>query len=152
MGASKRLTPANHMIVRPLSRRTKPAGWPIWLLFAAWFCVNSPQSLTYNVIVWTRGAQHFSHQERLKADVASILAGRKMPLAGHWEKAPSTRPAALPIPAQAVYRQIDLYAADAVEWFAPPARDLIFPECLRTAPDRARTEPLLTPPRSEVTA
>ncbi|MGD1030911.1 MAG: hypothetical protein ABSA05_07180 [Opitutaceae bacterium] len=130
------------------ARRANPSSWPIWLLFAAWFCANSPQSLTYDLILWTRGAQHFSHQERLRAEVAAILLGKGGKMTAQVEKAPA-RPSAPPIPAEAVMKKIDLYAPIAIASVAPAQPELILPSEFVRAPHRARAEPLLPPPRGQ---
>jgi hypothetical protein len=131
------------------ARRANPSSWPIWLLFAAWFCANGPQAVTYDLILWTRDAQHFTHQERLKADVAAMLSGRSGRMTAQVEKPPA-RPSAPPIPAEAVLKKIDLYAAMVVTSVAPPIRSLILPTCFVRAPNRSRPEPLLPPPRGPV--
>jgi hypothetical protein len=139
------------MGVHHASLRAKTAHWPIWLLFAAWICANSPQAVTYDLIVWVHGARHFSHQQRLKADVAFILGGKKMALAVQLEKAAPSKPFAPPIAAEAVLKKIDLYAPFVIEWIPPCVGDLkVFAKADR-APDRARSEPLLPPPRGQAT-
>jgi hypothetical protein len=142
----KRLAASIKMSGKRIHQCASPARWPIWLLFAAWFCANSPQSLTYELVVWTRDAQHFSHQERLKAEVAAILSGRDGGASRRVEQAPE-RPSAPPIPAEGVLRKIDLFAPLAIASITPQRQELKFPTQFVRAPDRARSEPLLPPPR-----
>jgi hypothetical protein len=142
----KRLAPANKMNANRIHRCASPVRWPIWLLFAAWFCANSPQSVTYELLVWTRDAQHFSHQERLKSEVAAMLSGRGG-AASRSVKQASDRPSPPPIPAEGVLKKIDLFAPLAIVSSAPVRQELQFPAQFVRAPDRARSEPLLPPPR-----
>ena len=128
------------------AKRANASSWPIWLLFAAWFCANSPQSVTYDLIQWTRDARHFTHQERLKADVAAMLSGKNGKMTAQVEKPPA-RPSAPPIPAEAVLKKIDLYAPIGITSVAPPVRNLILPTEFVRTPNRSRPEPLLPPPR-----
>jgi len=115
---------------------------------AAWFCANSPQAATYSFIVWAGDSRHFSHQERLRADVALLLAGRPAPGAPRAVSAAPARPFAPPVPAEAVLKKLDLSAPIAVEGAAPGIRALAFPEPPPGAPFGTRLEPLLTPPRA----
>lgn len=134
------------MSAKRSARRSIPSSWPIWLLFAAWFCANSPQSVTYDLMLWIRDARHFSHQERLKADVAAILSGNGGKVASRVVKTPA-RPPAPPVPAEAMMRKIDWCAPITITSVAPPLPELILPSEFVRAPNRARPEPLLPPPR-----
>ena len=137
------------MGMRASLRNAKPSGWPFWLLLAAWFCANSPQAATYSLIVWAHGARHFSHQERLKADVAFILAGRQPASAPISVASATARPFSPPVPAEAVLKKLDLSAPVAVEAVAPASRGPEYRDPPVRVPYGARLEPLLTPPRGE---
>jgi hypothetical protein len=130
-----------------LRHRGKPATWPFALLVLAWFCANSPQSLTFNVIVWARGARHFSHQERLKAEVAFLLAGphRRAVLAA--ASPPPPAPPVVPVPDEAVVRKIDLAAAGQAALGILPAEAVCFVSADFRAGPAERAEPPLAPPR-----
>ena len=116
---------------------------------AAWFCANSPQAATYEVMIWAKGAQHFSHQERLQAEVAFILSGPKATATEAMAKAGPVRPSLPPMAAEVVLKKLELYALTAVGWLAPPRRALGFPAWSCFPPDRAQPEPLLPPPRGD---
>jgi hypothetical protein len=134
--------------MRPFPRNGRPSGWPFWLLIAAWFCANSPQAATYSLIVWAKGSQHFSHQERLKEDVARLLTGEKaLPGAGIAGPAPA-RPFAPQVPIDAVLKKLDLTAPLAVDAAAPGMRELDYAGPLVREPCGSRYEPLLPPPRA----
>src|ERR1022692_529976 len=91
----------NSMGMRPSLRKKGPAGWSFWLLLAAWLCANSPQSVAYSLITWAMRSQHFTHQERLKADVARLLTGKGAPPAPRLVESVPARPVAAPVPAEA---------------------------------------------------
>jgi len=135
--------------MRASLRNKRPAGWPFWLLLAAWLCANSPQSATYSLIVWVKGSGHFSHQERLVADVARLLEGEGAPLALKTAGSAPARPFAPPVPAEAVLKKLDLSAPLAAESAAPSARAFAHAEPVVRAPCGARFEPLLPPPRAK---
>jgi hypothetical protein len=120
----------------------------VLLLCAAWFCANNPQSATVDLIAWARGARHFSHQERLRADVAFVLAGRPRPMAREVRGSSPARPVAPQVPAEAVIKKIDLYAV-ATSWpIAPPAGEFEYRDGQLRIPEASRQEPLLPPPRA----
>lgn len=108
--------------MRAHSPRPAP-HWPFWLLLAAWFCANSPQAATYEVVVWLGNARHFSHQQRLSADVAFILAGSDAHAVIAAAKAAPARPFAPAVPAEATLKKIDLIVTLSSEWL--PATALV---------------------------
>ena len=131
----------------PEMHRKKPAGWPFWLLLAAWCCVNVPPAATCGALDWMIGAAHFSHQARLKAAVARILSGGEKPAALARAKPAPVRlppPAALPGP---LAKKADLCLAPV----GPPPAGLaggqfLSPVDVRT-PDPRQGEPPDEPPR-----
>lgn len=58
-------------------RNRSDAKWPFWLLIAAWICANSPQIAVCALLAWMGEARHFSHQQRLTAEVAHVLTGAR---------------------------------------------------------------------------
>jgi hypothetical protein len=138
--------------MRPSPRNKQPPGWPFWLLLAAWFCANTPQAVTYDLMVWAKGSRHFSHQDRLKADVARLLAGGTAPVALRAARPAPAQPSSCPIPAEAVLKKPDLSAPLAVDSFVPASRALVHPEPAVREPCGARFEPLLPPPRASEAA
>jgi hypothetical protein len=135
--------------MRPLRHRGRPATWPFVLLVLAWFCANGPQSLTYSVIVWAKGARHFSHLELLKAEVAFLLAGPhlKAVLAAARPAAP-----AIPVPEAAVMKKIELATSREIPGWIPrwePA-GFAWADCVADPSDRP--EPALAPPRARFQA
>lgn len=60
-------------------RKSSPARWPFWLLIAAWICANTPQSALFATMSWLAESRHFTHQQRLSAQVAHLLGGERMP-------------------------------------------------------------------------
>lgn len=59
----------------PSLRNRSAAQWPFWLLIVAWVCANSPQIALCALLAWMGEARHFSHQQRLTAEVAHVLTG-----------------------------------------------------------------------------
>lgn len=133
--------------VSPASKRRKPALWPFWVLVLAWFCANTPGRLSYECAVWMAHARHFSHQERLKADVASLLGGHKAnPLAALARSCAEPQPAA-PAAATESLQKIDLYKADIVESVVPPTGASYAAAAESPLAGHARPEPLVPPPK-----
>jgi hypothetical protein len=138
--------------MRPFPRNGRPSGWPFWLLIAAWFCANSPQAATYSLIVWAKGSQHFSHQERLKEDVARLLTGKEASSAPWIAGSAPALPFAPQVPIDGVLKKLDLTAPLAVDAIAPGIRELDYAEPFVREPSGARYEPLLPPPRARAIA
>ena len=132
---------------RPLLLRST-ARWPFWFLLAAWFCANSPQAATYGLIVWLGEARHFSHQQRLSADVASVLAGHEVrpTLAAAHDL--SQQPFALPLPAEATLKKFDLFVSTMGALLPPAARSLAPCETIALRPATPWRELLSEPPRA----
>jgi hypothetical protein len=134
-------------VMSSLSRNRSTARWPFWLLIAAWVCANSPQAATYALLTWFGEARHFSHQQRLTAEVAHVFTGEKSPAMAVVALDVSERPFAPMVPSDATLRKIEL----AVERMAdsPP---LAVRENARVAhairwPDRLGEAPPHEPPR-----
>jgi len=133
--------------LRPFLRQRSPAGWPVWILFAAWLCANSPQDLTFTAIGWVGSARHFSHQERLKSEVASLLSGRKQdPIALSAKPAPE-KPFVPPVVTEVILKKIDLYVSLSAEPATPGSCGLGYHDQAELPPDSISREPLSPPPR-----
>ena len=131
---------------RHTSRRGT-ARWPFWLLLAAWFCANSPQAATYEIVVWLGEARHFSHQQRLSAEVAFILAGERAPAVMAAARAAPERPFAPPVPAEATLKKIDLLVTLATELMPPTVRAFVPGVSAVKVPASPWCEPPVEPPR-----
>jgi hypothetical protein len=101
--------------------------------------------VTYEVIVWVQGAQHFSHQGDLKLQVAGLLSGR--PRAAAAVRQLPAKPLTPPLPASAVVKKLDLFAALALAGVLPAAAAFRYPAWSGSAPSAARPEPPSPPPR-----
>lgn len=88
-----------------------PRRWPIWLLFAAWICANGPQMACFEVVVWLKGAGHFSHHHRLAASAAAALEGREE-VEPEWVSAATQQSLPVAIPAEATMKKIELGAPE----------------------------------------
>jgi hypothetical protein len=115
---------------------------------AAWFCANSPQSVTYHLILWSKGAQHFSHQQQLRSEVAALLAGHPIPSPLSVSRAERPPAPALPVPGEAVLKKIDLSPGPESAAAFPSAAALCFATANEHARPRGRAKPLLLPPRA----
>ena len=136
----------------PLQRKRTSARWPFWLLMAAWFCANSPQAVTYELIIWLGNARHFTHQQRLHTEVASVLAAHALGKLFATAKAAPERPFAPPIPADATLKKIELAVHRTSELLPPALRAVVWAD-LGTAPSDALCEPPPhEPPRMGLTA
>lgn len=89
-----------------------PRRWPIWLLTAAWLCANGPQMACFEVVVWLKGAGHFSHYHRLAASAAAALEGRAE-AEPQWAATVAQKPLPVSIPAEATMKKIELGAPEA---------------------------------------
>jgi hypothetical protein len=138
--------------MRPLRHRKKPAGWPFFLLVAAWFCANSPQSVAVNILEWAKGARHFSHQQQLRAEVASLLAGKHKVAVLAAAQAPSKTPAPVPISDEATIKKFDLSVPRQVDGLLRSSGSCIFAVHGDRVPKSERSEPDFLPPRSEIGA
>lgn len=128
-------------------RHRRSSRWPFWLLLAAWFCANSPQAATYEVIVWLGEARHFSHQQRLTLEVATALGGEQARAAFFTATDSSEKPLAPPIPAEATLKKIELAVHDTSELLPPALRALARTERAILLPDSVRAAPPSEPPR-----
>jgi hypothetical protein len=122
-------------------RKHTPAQWPFWLLVAAWFCANSPQAITFTVLGWMAEARHFTHQQKLTAEVAFLLAGEQREARVHEADTLPAKPFAPPVPTDATMKKIEL-AVHRTSEVLPPAlramrrvvRSILLPDTLRAAP------------------
>lgn len=123
------------------------ARWPFWLLLAAWFCANSPQAATYEIVVWLGNARTFSHQQRLTSEVAFILGGQ--PAAATMMKAhPAERSQHLPPAMEIALKKIDLLMFTSSETASPLIDLTFFRASSSRVPWACRSEPPSEPPRS----
>lgn len=125
-----------------------PARWPFWLLLAAWFCANTPQAGLHPFLSWIDDARQFSHQHRLTADVAHLLAGAKTPatVVALNDEPAAPRPA--PVPAPIPLKKIDLAMEDSAVLLPPALRACRPQEIERGCPDALRAPPPHGPPRA----
>jgi hypothetical protein len=132
----------------PLRNWRRPTLLPFVALLAAWFCSNSPQSVTINLVEWAKNARHFSHQQQLRTEVASLLAGRRsvrtVTAAGSSPKAPPS----VPISEGALIKKIDLSVSQNVVGLLPSLESHPFEAGLGGPPKSERAEPAILPPRA----
>ncbi len=121
--------------------------WPFWLLIAAWICANSPQAATYAVITWIGEARHFTHQQRLTAEVAQVLTGAKVLEAPAVTVGEPVRPFAPPVPVEATLKKIELSTEGTVELSPLAARKKVRVVRATVWPERRREAPPCEPPR-----
>jgi hypothetical protein len=133
-----------------VSRAHRPASprWPFWLLMAAWFCANSPQSLTFEFVVWFGNARHFSHQQRLTSEVASVLAGEHVVHALAVATEAPTQPFTPTVPADATLKKIELAVHRAETVWPPVVATVVQTGHENLLSSRLMEEPLDEPPRA----
>lgn len=102
-----------------LKRSHSRARWPFWLLLGAWFCANSPQAVTYEIVVWLGNARSFSHQQRLTSEVAFILAGQPAAAALGGARTEPAQPPSVPMPTEVTLKKFDLFVAFSSELIPP---------------------------------
>ncbi|HEX2855001.1 MAG TPA: hypothetical protein VHO24_17335 [Opitutaceae bacterium] len=132
------------------SRKRRSAGWPFWVLIAAWFCANTPQVAVYEFVSWLGSARHFSHQQRLQNDVVSVLTGDDASqLFMEGSEAPAT-PFLPVVPTDAVLKKIELAVHHTSELLPPPVRALARAESESLVIGALRDRPPLEPPRARL--
>lgn len=133
--------------MNPLSRNRPPARWPFWLLLVAWACANSPQIALYAVLTWAGEARHFTHQQRLTAEVAHVLTGQPTPsLLAAMKEAPP-RPFAPVVPAEATLKKIELALERTTDVLPPESGQRTYLSRAASLPDSRREAPPHEPPR-----
>ena len=133
-------------------KRRNNRSWPFFLMIAAWFCANTPQSMAFDMMVWAKGARHFSHQEQLKADVAFLLAGSNMKQIMATAKGAAASPVQASVPEDAVVKKIDLSSAE-TRYLGFRRADGQPKSVLEiAAAGSARAEPAHFPPRASLPA
>ena len=133
-----------------LHSQSRPSQWPIWLLVAAWFCANCPPTLICASLVWLGEARSFTHQQRLKSDIAHLLAGEKPhSLLAHVPSLPVApdKSALPPLPA---LKKIELAAEGSFSWIAPRLLAPVHARSALHAASALRAPPPHGPPRAEV--
>ena len=128
--------------------QTRPARWPFWLLVAAWWCANTPQAATFEVILWLKGAACFSHQADLRADVASILTGVPKVVHGHGgQVVRDTAPPAVPLAKNVTIKRVSLCLNEESISSAGQMAGAMIPLSHDQLPERRTSPPRLRPPR-----
>jgi hypothetical protein len=135
-------------------RKHSSREWPFWLLLVAWACANTPQIAVFTMLTWMAEGRSFTHQERLKQDVARLLAGQKptSPIADAvaevQKRLPAKPPA--PVPADLVMKKLELAIEETCD--ALPARVPVgrYDETAWRCPAALCGEPPHGPPRVSV--
>lgn len=127
---------------------TRRRQWPFWLLLAGWLCAQSPQVATYALFTWLDHARSFSHQHRLKAEVAFLLGGEARPDAVAHAGVNREAPPPPPCPADAVLQKIVLGLERTGEFVAAPAATAPLYPCDPFRPAARREAPPHEPPRA----
>ncbi|MEI6467367.1 MAG: hypothetical protein WCQ89_21775 [Verrucomicrobiota bacterium] len=131
-------------------RKSSPARWPFWLLIAAWICANTPQPALFATLSWLAEARHFTHQQRLSAQVAHLLGGEKMPERVDVAAGASDREPPPALPGDSTLKKIVLALESDGEVLTPAARLSGRNRLAVNWPDARREPPPEEPPRSKV--
>lgn len=113
----------------------------------AWLCANSPQEMTLRFAAWTKDARAFSHQERLKAEVASLLSSTKTEAPRLAGRPVPPQPKAVPAVAEVVLKKIDFHPALPVRMIPPETQEWRYRDYQRRPLEAVRAEPPVPPPR-----
>lgn len=126
----------------------RAAKWPFWLLVAAWWCANTPQAATFEMILWLKGAASFSHQAELKADVAAILSGvPKVAPSHHGQIGRETPPPTVPLAKTVTIKRVSLCLHEQSMVADGPIGGVTMRRLHDRVPERRTTPPQLRPPR-----
>ena len=135
-----------------LLRLRRFARCPFWLLIAAWLCANTPQAASWHVLLWVKQAQHFSHQQNLRSEVAALMSGQPSNTdnsSRYVAQPASSKTSEIPmLPADFAVKKILL----SMETASPATRPLVAPQRwreggLRTVTDHVTDVPS-PPPRA----
>jgi hypothetical protein len=117
-------------------------------LVAAWWCANTPQAATFEVILWLKGAAYFSHQADLRADVAAILTGVPKVAPGHGGQIlRETPPPAVPVPKNVAIKRVSLCLQEETISSAGQVAGEMIRLLHDQVPERRTSPPRLRPPR-----
>jgi hypothetical protein len=130
-----------------LFRSKRTAGWPFWLLLAAWFCTNAPHEFTFELIVWAKGARHFSHADRLEREVALLLSGKSESRSPRVSNSIPSNPGTPIIPEESVVKRFEFCVPQKVESFAVAETEEWPIERFMRFAGLIRLEPPVPPPR-----
>ena len=153
MSPTRRLTRnSEHLAWRAMSTgliRKKAAKWPFWLLVAAWWCANAPQAATFELILWVKGAAHFSHQAELRRDVAAILNGTPQAarMASRGSIRRETPPPAVPLAKTVTIKRVSLCLQEERIGSDAQMAEATLPLSHDQIPERRSSPPPLRPPR-----
>jgi hypothetical protein len=132
-----------------LRSQPRPSRWPIWLLVAAWFCANCPPTLICAGLIWLGEGRSFTHQQRLKSEVAHLLVGEKThSLLSHVPSFPVAPEKSAPPPLPAL-KKIELAAEETLFWIAPRLPAPVHAGSALHAASALRAPPPHGPPRAE---
>ncbi len=134
----------------PSSRHSRsPRRWPIWLLLAAWICANGPQMACFEIVVWVKGASHFSHFHRLAASAAAALEGRDVD-EPQWVASAARQSPPIAIPVEATMKKIELGAPETRDPLGVTLRVATQATVMPSWPPAPVVDVPHPPPRSEV--
>jgi hypothetical protein len=128
----------------------KAANWPFWLLVAAWWCANTPQAATFEVIMWLKGAAQYSHQAELRDDVAAVLTGAPQAARAqaHLGKlGRETPPPEVPLAKTLTIKRVSLCLQEERITSGRPDTGVAFRVEQASVPQRRTSPPRLRPPR-----
>lgn len=120
---------------------------PFWILALAWACAVGGGHVAGGLGQWLAGGRHFSHQERLAAEVASLLSPGKRAAPAIAHSAPAKPPPA-PMPANDSVRRLEFSAPQAASLPVAAEAEIRFPSAWFAAGGLGRSAPRLTPPRA----
>ena len=119
------------------------------MLLAAWLCASSPPVFIHATLLWLGEARHFSHQQRLTAEVVDLLAGQQAHgLLSKASEAP-IQPSAPALPAETALKRIDLAVERTIEPLSVSLQKFFWAAATRPMPDTLRAPPPHEPPRTQ---
>ena len=107
-------------------RITSRSCWPFWLLVLAWVCANGPQVIVHEAVVWVKGAQTFSHQAQLVAQVEQAMSAQNEPAMLAAKPTDAERSEVPAMPVETALKKLTLAAQPAMNAARPSAGAEVF--------------------------
>lgn len=139
--------------MRVRRQRRIPLAGAFWLLALAWLCANLRPATVTASLDWLAGSKRFSHQQRLTARVATLLAGDSTTAAAPATTVarttpPEPTPPRPPAAPETPFKKLEVPLAREITRLAPPSAFTLAGVVDFSLHGRDRAAPPHGPPRA----